>query len=149
MQEHGACHQSQLSGMAGKTLTPPSLCKPRTHTPCPLNMGRCQQHSRTEISQVLSLASDLPGSLQPRPGGTVHVNTKQLQVQCSSLAGAEMGPMLLGGLLLGIGYLSHLPLGHWAPSWAVLVNNQVSLPAEILSFEVSHQVSAGEIFPFQ
>ena len=35
-----------------------------------------------------------------------------------------------GGPLLGIGYLSHLPLGHWAPSVAVLVNNQVWLPAE-------------------
>ena len=35
-----------------------------------------------------------------------------------------------GGPLLGIGYLSHLPLGHSAPSLAVLVNNQVWLPAE-------------------
>ena len=60
-----------------------------------------------------------------------------------------MGPILLRGPLQGIGYLSHLPLGHWAQSLAVLVNNQVLLPTEgscpSRSYFRSLQV---ELFPF-
>lgn len=55
-----------------------------------------------EISQALSLASDFPSSRAATPpGGMVQVNTERQRAERSSLAVAEMGPVLLGGTAPG------------------------------------------------
>ena len=139
------CHFTSHPNTTGrwrKDWPPPPVPAQHTHTPCSLNMGRCQ-HSKMEISQALShLLQIFQALLQPRPQegrSKSTLNSSKWNVPCWQWRKWDLRS--LGGLLLGTGYLSHFPLGHWAPSSAVLVNNQVSLPAESSCPSRSHSRS--------
>lgn len=131
------CFSSANTAGESEGLTPNPLFKTHTsthahavhpcmhaHSLCPLKVSTFQ-NGNLKSSHLLQIFQALlqPHTQEERSESTQ--SSSKWNVPCRQWL--KWDRHSLGGPLLGIGYLSHLPLGHWARS---LVNNQVLLPAE-------------------